>query len=387
VELSAAPARAAAGLGESREALKQWLPRYAAHAALLGQLLRERRELALHTRHTAALLQASQDFQANRSVESLGQAICGAALGVTTASRAALVRWNADAGRGEVQSVSPGHPVAVGTHVEDPSVVAAACRGRLLQVWEDARSLGTATRIFGEQDRPRPIVSMGVVPLKRGEEAIGAIVLEGDAPGDVSLRDARHVRLLAAMAATSLEVVWEMEEVARRAHTDQLTGLANRRSFDEHFRRMTAEVDRFGGQASLIPADIDFFKRVNDTFGHEAGDAVLRAVAATIRERARAVDLCARFGGEEIALLLPQTPLTGAFEVAERLRRAIAEKPVRHGGREIPVTASFGVAAYPDGAHSREGLFVAADRALYRAKSDGRNCVKCAPLSNSSKKT
>jgi len=99
------------------------------------------------------------------------------------------------------------------------------------------------------------------------------------------------------------------------------------------------------------------------------------------------VDVCARYGGEEIALLLPQTPLTGAYEVAERLRRAIASKRLRVGGAEITVTASFGVATYPDSALTRDAFFPAADRALYRAKADGRNCVKCAPVIRSTKAT
>jgi diguanylate cyclase (GGDEF)-like protein len=375
---------ARAGLAEPREWLKTQVPGFAAHVALLLELLRERGELELHNGQTSALLQASQDFQSNRSLGALGRAICTAALRVSPATRAALVRWDSASTIGAVQGVSPNHVIDPGGEVSESSLAGGVCRNRLPQVWEDARSIDSCT-LFGDRGPQRNLGSLGIVPLMRGQEAIGAIVLEGDEPGDVSARDARHVGLLAALAAVSLEAVWEMEEVARRAHTDQLTGLANRRSFDEHFARMTAEVDRYGGTMSIVVADVDFFKRVNDTYGHEAGDAVLRAVAAMVRDRARSVDVCARFGGEEIALLLPQTPMTGAFEVAERLRRAIASNPIRHGGREIPVSASFGVAGYPESAHTREALFAAADRALYRAKGDGRNCVKCAPVIASSK--
>jgi diguanylate cyclase (GGDEF)-like protein len=105
---------------------------------------------------------------------------------------------------------------------------------------------------------------------------------------------------------------------------------------------------------------------------------VLKRIAATLQDGVRAVDVCARFGGEEIALLLPQTALPGATELADRLRQAIGQAPIIWEGNEIPVTVSCGVACYPDGVLTKEALFAAADRALYEAKSAGRNCVKSA---------
>jgi len=167
-----------------------------------------------------------------------------------------------------------------------------------------------------------------------------------------------------------------MEEVSRRARTDGLTGLANRTHFDEQIRRVVAETDRFGGSCSLIVADLDHFKQINDLHGHEAGDAVLRHVAQLLSEGVRNIDVCARYGGEEIAILLPQTSLLGAVELADRLRATIAARPARYAGGELPVTASFGVASYPIPVPSSDGLFPAADRALYEAKASGRNCVR-----------
>jgi len=105
---------------------------------------------------------------------------------------------------------------------------------------------------------------------------------------------------------------------------------------------------------------------------------VLRAIAGTLRERVRDVDYCARYGGEEFVMLLPHTDSAGAVETAERLRRAVESRPVRTGGVTIPVTLSFGVASYPLSASSRESVFSAADKALYKAKADGRNCVRSA---------
>jgi diguanylate cyclase len=169
-----------------------------------------------------------------------------------------------------------------------------------------------------------------------------------------------------------------MEEVSRRARTDALTGLANRRAFDEQLEQLLAHADRFGHSVSLILADVDHFKAVNDTWGHEVGDIVLQSIARTLSDGVRAVDVCSRFGGEEIAILLPQTTLQGAVELADRLRKAVAAKPIAAQGTEVTVTVSCGVASYPDGVLTKEALFAAADRALYEAKSAGRNCVKAA---------
>ena len=236
----------------------------------------------------------------------------------------------------------------------------------------------SGSRVYGAWESPRSIGSLAIIPLKRDTNVIGAIVIEGEEPGDVLIAEMRNVRLLAAMAAVSLETLWEIEEVSRRARTDQLTGLNNRRHFDEELGRVLAECDRFGGSVALVVADIDFFKKVNDTYGHEGGDAVLRQVAQTFQEGVRQVDICARYGGEEIAVLLRQTGIDGGREFAERLRKAIETRGIRFSGREIPVTASFGVSCYPDAARTHDALFPSADRALYQAKAEGRNRVRCA---------
>ena len=163
--------------------------------------------------------------------------------------------------------------------------------------------------------------------------------------------------------------------VERQASTDGLTELANRRHFEEALEAELTRIERFGGGVALVLADLDDFKGVNDRFGHQAGDEVLRAFADILRETAREIDLAARYGGEEFAVLLPQTDLAGAEQLAERLRRAIASRPLSpRPGSLIAVTASFGVAAFPD-SPTPAALVAAADKALYRAKRLGKNCV------------
>ena len=130
---------------------------------------------------------------------------------------------------------------------------------------------------------------------------------------------------------------------------------------------------------SLVLVDVDHFKRVNDTWGHEAGDSVLKQVARILQDGVRSVDICVRYGGEEIALLLAQTDSEHAVEVAERLRARICAQPLRHGLADIAVTASFGVATYPETVKVRDQLFPASDKALYIAKHEGRNRVRAKP--------
>jgi diguanylate cyclase (GGDEF)-like protein len=367
-----------AGLKPSREELKDWIPRYTAQVAVLAELLETREEVGRQNRRTQALLRAAQQFQSNRTIETLGRSISETALEVTSAARAALVRWHPTSNDGEVQSVSEGHRIAEGWPISEDSQVGTMCKNGLPQVWEDARMIARHTRIYGAWETPRPIGSLGIIPLKREAGVIGAIVIEGDEPGDVLIAEVRNVRLLAAIAAVSLETMWEIEEVTRRARTDQLTGLANRRHFDEQMARVLAETDRFGGPVSLVVADIDFFKNVNDTFGHDGGDAVLQSVGKTFQEGIRNVDTCARYGGEEIAVLMPQTNIEGALKFAERMRKAIETRTVMYAGRAIDVTASFGVATYPDSVATHDALFPTADRALYQAKAEGRNKVRAA---------
>ena len=182
---------------------------------------------------------------------------------------------------------------------------------------------------------------------------------------------------LGAQAAVSIENAFVHERTRRQAVTDDLTGLANARRFHEALARELERTRRFSTEVSLVMADIDDFKQVNDEYGHQQGDAVLVEVARAMRDQCREVDHVARYGGEEMALILPQTDLPGAAELAERVRRAVARKTMTRldGEGEVSVTASFGVAAVPESAADAQSLIAAADRALYHAKRAGKNRV------------
>ena len=362
------------GLKLDRESARSWMPRYAAQVTSLVQLFDVRREYGRHMRQNGALLDAVQRLHVHRNAEGLTQALCDTARDVTSAYAAGLVRWNDKDQHGVVQSVSSGMELEPGFHVTAESMVGTVCMERLPLLLEDAVSATHDACPYG--GLPRPIGSLAIVPVMSADDVIGALVVEGREPGDISQHEARNVGLLAAVARGSLEIAWEVEEVSKRARTDVLTGLANRRHFDEQLRRVSAETDRFGGTCSLILLDLDHFKEVNDRYGHEGGDAALKHVAQVLSDAVRTVDLCARYGGEEIVILLPQTSSQGAVELAERLRQTIASRPATAGEERIPITASFGVATYPTPVPYGDWLVLAADKALYEAKAAGRNCVK-----------
>ena len=212
------------------------------------------------------------------------------------------------------------------------------------------------------------------IPLGLDGRESGVLYLTPDG-SDFSDEARELAHWLGAQAAIALENARLHRLVERQANTDGLTELPNRRHFEEALEGEISRAERFGGSMALILADLDDFKQVNDRYGHQAGDDVLRTFADILRVTVREIDLPARYGGEEFAVLLPQTDLEGAHQLAERLRRALAARPMAtQPGGLVAVTASFGVAAFPD-APTPAALFASADEALYRAKRAGKNCV------------
>jgi diguanylate cyclase (GGDEF)-like protein len=212
------------------------------------------------------------------------------------------------------------------------------------------------------------------VPLQAGQLDFGSLILFGE---DFSDEDRMTAVSLASHAVVALDNARLHRIVERQALMDGLTGLANRRQCEESLADELARVDRFGGSLAVVVADLDWFKDVNDRYGHPAGDALLREFATLLRESLRDVDLAGRWGGEEFLLVLPGTDLAGGAQVAERIRAALASRMVMIDGTPIPVTASFGVAAVPP-AQTASELFAAADAALYEAKRGGKNRVQTA---------
>lgn len=163
---------------------------------------------------------------------------------------------------------------------------------------------------------------------------------------------------------------------------DELTGLYNRREMNRIFHETFLRSRRYDRPMSLIMIDVDHFKQINDTYGHLGGDEVLRQLGEHFRDQTRNVDYLARYGGEEIALILPETALDDAFLLATRLCRSVAETTFVYASEDqgtlvIPVTVSLGVASFPEHAKTEQALISAADQALYEAKRTGRNQALC----------
>ncbi|HEX8071942.1 MAG TPA: diguanylate cyclase [Pyrinomonadaceae bacterium] len=190
------------------------------------------------------------------------------------------------------------------------------------------------------------------------------------------ITDPTDLGLLLARARTLLDFKNYLDSCEEAAFTDHLTGLANRRRFERQLAREVARTRRYGRPFCLLLVDIDHFKRVNDTHGHDAGDEALRLVANTLQAGTRGIDTAARIGGEEFALILPETDRARGLEVAERLRQEVGATEIPAAGR---LTVSIGLAECADGHCEARTLYTAADAALYEAKRAGRDRVHCAP--------
>ena len=166
------------------------------------------------------------------------------------------------------------------------------------------------------------------------------------------------------------------EEIYRMTIIDGLTGIYNKRYFLEALDREMSRSQRYERHLSILMFDIDYFKRVNDNFGHLAGDYVLQTIANLVSSRSRREEIFSRYGGEEFVIVLPETPREGALELAEQLRRKIADYTFIFESEEIPVTVSIGVSSMRGEMISSTELVKRADEKLYLAKSEGRNCVR-----------
>jgi two-component system, cell cycle response regulator len=215
--------------------------------------------------------------------------------------------------------------------------------------------------------------SLLVLPLLLGDRPLGTLVLGSrrrHAFGD-SVRSTLEV--LASNFAIALSNARMVAKLETMATTDGMTGLLNKRAMIEAATQKIASAKRFGRNLSLLVFDIDFFKKVNDTYGHDVGDVVIKGLGALLYKHKRATDLVARFGGEEFVAVCEQTDESGALLLGERIREELARTVFNTQGGPVSVTCSVGIASLPDAAQDWEGLFKAADESLYVSKRSGRD--------------
>jgi diguanylate cyclase (GGDEF)-like protein len=221
--------------------------------------------------------------------------------------------------------------------------------------------------------------SLIVLPLVSGEHTLGTLVLGARRRGAFGESVRALLEVLASHLAVSLANAGMVKQLEQLATTDGLTGLYNKRTMLELGAQKIEAAQRFGHPLSVLITDIDFFKKVNDTYGHDVGDEVIKGLGRILKETKRATDVVARFGGEEFVVLCDQTDAQGAHLLAERVREVLATTVFPTSIGPLSVTASIGVASWPQGDGSWEALFKAADEALYESKRGGRNRTTMAP--------
>lgn len=316
----------------------------------LTMLMQRQNELEMATNRISAAISSSLELESilQSAVEEVGRAV--------KARRAALVLWQ----EGTVS------PEGMTIYERDEE-----------EVDSNQPAVGAKeNRTESEGDAARMTDSIGPleVPVTFGNNVIGELVVEGDRTGrEWEDEEVLMVRTVSDQLAVAISHARLFRRMRTQATTDSLTGLSNHGAFQERLEHELKLAARYQHEVSLILLDLDQLKRINDTYGHVAGDATLCHVAQSMRSVVREVDMCARYGGEEFCVILPQCGREGALQVAERIREVIASVFVPRVGQ---VTASLGVATFPTDATIKEELVDMADRAMYLAKAAGRNRVR-----------
>ncbi|UCF80622.1 MAG: GGDEF domain-containing protein [Acidobacteriota bacterium] len=247
---------------------------------------------------------------------------------------------------------------------------------------QDSTRERTAMPLFSLREPTRGFASFAGLPLCSAKRRFGAFVAGSFSENSFDARSLRTLTVLASHAALSMEAAAMYRRMEELAVTDGLTGLYNHRRFRAALSDEVRRAERTGAALSLLMLDLDHFKRLNDTYGHPAGDSVLRQTAALLRRTVRDIDVAARYGGEEFAVLLIDTDAADALRTAERVRAAVEAETFSHERTQLDVTVSVGAATHlagssgPDAALSADALLRSADRALYAAKEAGRNCTR-----------
>jgi diguanylate cyclase (GGDEF)-like protein len=355
----------------------------AKHLATVDGLLRLRGGQAAEDARVRAIAEAARSLPGEIEVDAFARRLASLVRQGTGAAGVAVALGPDEAGRGRVLVVDdtgPSPQLAADGFGEGDSRLALAMKHAVDLAYDDLRREREKLPLLtaGEQWKMLPRAAL-VFPLVAEGRTLGAVAAWHPEPGRFGEKERELLRLLCSIAPLPLRSARKYEALDHRAHTDALTGLPNRAAFEERLATLAHVFDRYARPFSLLVLDVDFFKKFNDTHGHEAGDRVLQHVAAVVRQTVRDVDTPARFGGEEFVVLMPETGYRASYDAAERLRRAIESHPLTWNGRPLAVTVSIGAAACPDCTAAASEVLKLADDALYRAKADGRNRVASAP--------
>ncbi|HET9441003.1 MAG TPA: GGDEF domain-containing protein [Longimicrobiales bacterium] len=339
--------------------------------ALLN-VLRDHEVLAAHQHRSDLLYQALRELPTTHDTGTLAQQLLGFAVRVTGGHGASLMAWNGVSGEviaAEAAGLQQGDVV---DDAESLTVLSARGAAILSKHGSALRKVHVISR--KEKFLPTPDVATAV-PLLDDGNVVGVLTVWAANTNRIDEAAISDLETIAPYAAARLQQTRQLGEMRQLADRDALTGLANRRAFDAQLLAEWARWERYHRPFSLLLFDIDHFKRVNDRFGHDAGDEVLRAVAASVTRLLRGSDFAARYGGEEFGVILSEASRQAAVEIAERLRLRIEELPISYRGQHIPVTISGGVVAAAEHLTAAD-IVRSADQLLYRAKAGGRNRIE-----------
>lgn len=346
-------------------------------------LLQDERSLVSADRQRLELLvSALRRLPVHIDLHGFANGVLEDAIRLTGATGGALGVWQREEGRVVAVLGDDGGPPVGATFEPLESEMALAARAGTMLVREGRGAVRDRVPIATPADHwtvtPRCLAAQ---PLITPDGVVGVIALWSSASPRLDPGALELLRTLAPLAGSQLVHAVEYKRVRESSERDGLTGLFNRPMIDHALDAERARHERYGQPIAFLLIDVDHFKGINDRYGHEAGDAVLRSVARVIQAGVRDVDIAARFGGEEFAVLLPETLPEAAADVAERLRSNVELIEVPWGGDTLRVRISVGVSSCPDCVRDARTLVRSADAALYQAKVLGRNRVIRAPAS------
>ncbi len=316
--------------------------------------------------------------------EKFGKELVEAARYLGAVDGAALARWSGESGGGELVACcgEGAAPPPSGRFRMAESVLGLVPHSGGVVARERRREEAKRLPVLapGERWAVEPRAAAAFPLLDAHKEVVAILGIWSVADNALDPRSIAAVETIATYAGLYLRQLMAYDAVKHESRRDVLTGLPNRRFLEERLVEEASRCSRYGRPLAVVMVDIDHFKLVNDIHGHDAGDAVLRALGSLLASSLRETDLPARLGGEEFLLLLPETTLRAAAETAERLRARLQAAQIPWRGGSIPVTASFGVSAVPECVPIAATLLESADAALYEAKNSGRNrvCVAAA---------
>lgn len=319
---------------------------------------------------------ASRDFNSALTVEEVAQVAIEAACRVARITQGVLAVATEREGILRITATLNAEQWRGREFEAEGTLVGQAIRAQIPLPHSHHRSRSEA--VFGAEI-PAEFTAVKVLPLLWKKQAVGALVLAADREDFLSDDVLDMMRVIADHAAIAIANAQMYARMERMATTDGLTGLTNHRQFQIAADEVLARSKRYDRGFALILTDIDHFKTVNDTYGHPAGDVVLRRVAEILEECARRTDIVARYGGEEFAILMEETDQSGALKIAERIRTAAEAQSFRTEHGSFRCTMSLGISTYPEDGQNKAEIIERADQNLYEAKHGGRNRVVLSP--------